>query len=156
MSENNEKKGLGLFGKGEKQERNLKSTMMFYILAACYLTYTAFDMGKQAITGTATGNLRIFYGIFTVVFAVAVVWILWAVNKMWKQIKAEEAEQERREAEEAGNEYVPKASMRERAKAFKEYADEEEKKRTSVAAHAAAFVNKADEDEEEAVENTEE
>lgn len=90
----------GLFG-AKKRERNEKAIMVIYAIAGVYLLYTAYMTAKELINGKVEpGRDTVISVVFTVIFAVAAVWILISSWRLRNILKAQEEEEAKKLAEE--------------------------------------------------------
>lgn len=141
------KERRGLFG-AKKRERNERTVLTLYLLAAFYLLYTSFSMGKDLFTNeTLTDKMRIIYVISIIAFVLVSVWVIISCWKVYKRLKAEEEEQARKEAEENGE--VWEESTPDQKKRGLGIFTMQEQEKPSIASRAAVYYNPADDDEEE-------
>lgn len=145
--EEEKKERRGLFG-AKKRERNEKTALTLYLLAAFYLLYTSYSMIKDLITNEAlTDKMRIIYVISSIAFILVSVWVIISCWKVYKRLKAEEEEQARKEAEENGEAWEESTPDQKKGR-FGIFTSQEQEK-PSIASRAAVYYNPADDDEEE-------
>ncbi len=135
----------GLFG-AKKRERNEKAITIIYAVAGAYLLYTAYMTAKELIEGRVEpGRDTVINIAFTVIFAVAAVWILissWRLHTLLKAKEKEEAEKLAAEMAERGE------TPEEPAKGGLLGGILTPPQQSSVASRAAVYYNPADEDED--------
>ena len=106
----------GLFG-ARKRERNDKTVLGLYTVAAVYLMYTAFVTGQAIYDGNvASGKDMILKIFFVILFGGTAVWLLYVCWKLKKRIKQTEEEEAAREAAESGEPMPEKLSTTEKIK----------------------------------------
>ncbi|MCI8274153.1 MAG: hypothetical protein HFI66_00820 [Lachnospiraceae bacterium] len=137
----------GLFG-AKKRERNEKAITVIYAVAGVYLLYTAYMTVKELIEGKVEpGRDTVINIVFTVIFAVAAVWILissWRLHNMLKAKEKEEAEKLAAEMAERGE--TPEEPVK--GGLLGGLLVKPELNTSSVASRAAVYYNPADEEED--------
>ena len=151
VSEEEPKKRKGLFG-GRKRERNDKTVLGLYTVAAVYLLYVAFVTGDELISGKIpAGRDFVISTIFTIVFGGTAIWLLFTCWKLKKVIKQRE-EIEAAEAAEAAGESAQEGGASEppakKGGLLKGLFTAQKPEAPSVASRAFVYQNPADEEED--------
>ena len=143
----------GLFG-AKKRERNDKTVLGLYTVAAVYLMYTAFVTGQEIYDGNvASGKDLILKIFFVVLFGGTAAWLLFVCWKLKKRIKQTEEEEAAREAAESGEPMPEKLSTMDKIKNV--FASTPTQTEPSVSSRAKVYQNPVEEDSETEEESAE-
>ena len=141
------KERRGLFG-AKKRERNDKTVLGLYTVAAVYLMYTAFVTAQDIYDGNvASGKEMILKIFFVVLFGGTAAWLLYICWKLKKRIKQTEEEEAAREAAESGEPMPEKLTTGEKIKNI--FASTPTQTAPSVSSRAKVYQNPAEENEQD-------